>query len=324
MHTHDLAAWSHHHSFNAENLAAERSTRIVTAITAFAMVIEIGAGWWYNSMALLADGWHMSSHAVALGLSAYAYSAARRHAGDTRFAFGTWKIEVLGAFASAVLLLGVALVMVIDSVERLFTPEPIRYIEAMAVATLGLLVNIICAVILGRARVKGSKPQSHDHDHGNSHGHGHSHQHAHGEDLNLKSAFVHVAADAATSVLAIVALFGGLRYGWAWLDPTMGIVGAGVIVVWALGLLAETGKVLLDREMDDPVVNEIREVIESGPEAGSTRITDLHVWRVGRNHYACALSLVTHDPALTPKHVREQLAIHKELAHLTIEIHQCE
>lgn len=318
MHTHDLSSWSHHHSFNTENRAAERSTRIVTAITALAMLVEIGAGWWYNSMALLADGWHMSSHAVALGLSAYAYAAARRHAGDTRFAFGTWKIEILGAFASAVLLLGVALIMVIDSVERLLTPQPIRYVEAMVVAVLGLIVNLVCAGILGRARSHGG--------HGQADGHAHAHDdgHSHGEDLNLKSAFVHVAADAATSVLAIVALFGGLRYGWSWLDPTMGIVGAGVIVAWAVGLLGETGKVLLDREMDAPVVEEIREALETGPMDGSTRITDLHVWRVGRNHYACALSLVTHDPTLTSKRVREQLAAHDEIAHLTIEIHQCE
>lgn len=318
MHTHDLSTWTHHHRYTNDNLAAERGTRIVTAITLAAMVVEIVAGWWFNSMALLADGWHMSSHAVALGLSAYAYATARRLANDTRYAFGTWKIEVLGAFASAVLLLGVAVIMVIDSAERLLTPQPIRYVEALAVAVFGLAVNLVCAFILGRA---------HHHTDGvNSHTHGHDHDdaHGHGEDLNLRSAFVHVAADAATSVLAIAALFGGLHLGWAWLDPAMGIVGAGVIVVWGIGLLKDTAKVLLDREMDAPVVDEIRAAVETGAEAGATRITDLHVWRVGREHYACALSLVTHDPALTPKKVREQLAIHDELVHLTIEIQQCE
>ncbi len=304
-------ALRHDHLFDTGSKAAERGTRLVAWITAAAMVAEITAGWWFNSMALLADGWHMSSHAAAIGLSALSYAAARRYARDPRFAFGTWKIEVLGGFASAVFLLGIALFMVFSSVERIFSPLPIHYREAMLVAVLGLAVNVVCALILGNAHDDGS---SHDHGHGHGHDHG---AHAHHHDLNLKSAYVHVLADAATSVLAIAALGGGLVFGWSWLDPVMGIVGAALIAVWAKNLIAETGRVLLDREMDHPVVAEIRECVESE----DTQITDLHVWRVGRQTYACAVALVTRDSRLTAQRVRETLAQHEEIVHSTIEIH---
>jgi cation diffusion facilitator family transporter len=309
MHLEHPSAWIHPHRFDQGNDAGERGTRAVMWITAVMMAAEIAGGLAFNSMALLADGWHMSSHAIAIGLSAFAYAAARRYARDSRFAFGTWKIEILGGFASAIILLGIAALMVAGSVERLFSPQPIHYAEAMAVGVVGLLVNIACAVILGRA---------HDHHH-QDHGHEHGHHH----DLNLKSAYVHVIADAATSVLAIVALAGGWLYGWAWLDPVMGIVGAVLVAIWAKNLLKETGKVLLDREMDHPVVQEIREAVESGPEAGDTRVSDLHVWRVGRQSYACAIGLVTHDASLTPQKVREQLSVHEEIAHATVEIQRC-
>jgi cation diffusion facilitator family transporter len=311
MNTHNLSRWTHHHVFNEGNPAAERGTRAVMWITAAMMVVEIVAGWWFNSMALLADGWHMSSHAFAIGLSAFAYAAARRYATDPRFAFGTWKIEILAGFASAIFLLGVAAMMVFGSVERIFSPQPIHYKQAIIVAIVGLLVNIVCALILGKA---------HDHHHHHEHD-AHDH-HDHHHDLNLKSAYVHVIADAATSVLAIVALAGGLIYGWSWLDPVMGIVGAILVAVWAKSLLMETGKVLLDREMDHPVVDEIREVIMQLDKADETLITDLHVWRVGKEAYACAVSIVTHNEALTPEQVREQLSQHEEIVHTTIEIHR--
>lgn len=312
MHASNLSDWTHDHVFDAGNQAAERGTRAVMWITAVMMVVEIFAGWWFNSMALLADGWHMSSHAVAIGLSAFAYAAARRYARDPRFAFGTWKIEVLGGFASAIFLLGVAVMMVVESFGRMLSPQAIHYEEAMVIAGIGLVVNVVCAAILGRA-----------HDH-HQHGDGdHHHHHGHHHDLNLKSAYVHVIADAATSVFAIAALAGGWLYGWSWLDPAMGIVGAVLVALWAKNLLRETGKVLLDREMDHPVVGEIREAVETGPEAGHTRIADLHVWRVGKRSYSCAISVVTHDPALTPQRVREQLAQHDEIVHSTIEIHRC-
>lgn len=317
MHTENLSRWTHDHIFDTGNEAAERSTRVVMWITAAMMVVEITAGWWYNSMALLADGWHMSSHAVAIGLSAMAYGTARRYAKDPRFAFGTWKIEILSGFASAIFLAGVAVMMLVGSVERIASPQPIQYKEAIVIAILGLAVNIFCALILGKAHHHG---HSHGHDHGHDH-HGHHDDHHH--DLNLKSAYVHVIADAATSVLAIVALLGGWMYDWSWLDPLMGIVGSVLVAVWAKGLIADTGKVLLDREMDHPVVDEIREVVETGADAGDARITDLHVWRVGKNVYSCAMTVVTHDATLTPDAVRERLSVHEEIVHSTIEIHHC-
>lgn len=313
MHTHDLADWRHDHQFDSGNIAGERSTLIVMWITAGMMAVEIGAGWFYNSMALLADGFHMSSHAVAIGLSAFAYAAARRHAKDPRYAFGTWKIEVLGGFASAIFLLGVVALMVYGSVERLIKPEPIHYQEALVIAVVGLIVNLVSARILGAA---------HHHDHGHEH-HDHQDGHHHHHDLNLKSAYIHVIADAATSVAAIAALAGGWLFGWSWLDPVMGIVGAIVVAVWAKGLIADTSKVLLDREMDHPVVDEIREVIAERGSDSETVIADLHVWRVGKATYSCALSLVTHDEQLTPTQVRQWLSIHEEIAHTTIEIHRC-
>ncbi len=310
----DLSRWGHDHAFDAGSDAAERGTRAVAWITAVMMVVEVAAGWWFNSMALLADGWHMSSHVVAIGLSAAAYAAARRYANDPRFAFGTWKIEVLAGFASAIFLVGVAAMMAVGSVERLLSPQPIRYQEAVAIAVLGLVVNVACALILGRVHHQGN---------GNGHGHHHGHGHAHAphhHDLNLKSAYLHVVTDAATSVLAIMALLGGWFYGWGWLDPVMGLVGAAVVALWARGLVAETARVLLDREMDHPVVEEIREAVQGTD--GRTRVTDLHVWRVGRMNYACALTVVTSDGAVTPEALRQRLAVHEEVVHSTIEVHR--
>jgi cation diffusion facilitator family transporter len=273
----DLSQWTHGHVFDAGSQAAERGTRVVMWITAAMMVVEITAGWWFNSMALLADGWHMSSHALAIGLSAFAYAAARKYANDPRFAFGTWKIEILAGYTSAVSLLGIAGLMAFSSIERLFSPAPIHYRDAIIIAVIGLVVNVVCARILGDAHHHDGHGHDHDHHHGHAEG-GHHHHH----DLNLKSAYVHVIADAATSVLAIAALFGGWMFGWAWLDPLMGIVGAVLVAVWAKNLITETGKVLLDREMDAPVVDEIREVVETSVHQGDTRIVDLHVWRIGR------------------------------------------
>ncbi len=311
----ETAGREHDHRFDRGNPAGERGTRAVAWLTAAMMVVEIAAGWSFNSMALLADGFHMSSHALAIGLSAFAYAAARRFAADTRFAFGTWKIEVLAGFASAVLLLVVVALMVVGSVERLVSPQPIHYQEAMLVAVLGLIVNVVSALVLGHA---------HHDDHHHAHGHDHDHDsaHPHHRDLNLRSAYVHVLADAATSVLAIAALGGGWLFGWSWLDPAMGLAGALLVAVWARNLLKDTSAVLLDREMDHPVVQEIREVVESRSAAGSLRIADLHVWRVGRGSYACALCLVTDDQSLTPDAVRQWLSVHEEIVHTTIEVNR--
>lgn len=310
---HDLSRWAHQHQYGTGNAAAERGTRVVMWITIATMLVEIVAGWWFNSMAVLADGWHMSSHALAIGLSAFAYAAARKYAADPSFAFGTWKIEVLASYTSAIFLLGVAAAMVFGSLERLWAPQPIHYPEAMGVAVFGLAVNLVCALILG---------QAHDHGHHHHHDDGHAHHHHH--DLNLKAAYIHVVTDALTSVLAIAALAGGWFYGWSWLDPATGLVGAVLVALWAKNLIVQSGRVLLDREMDHPVVAEIREVIEQLPQAGNTQLTDLHVWRVGNGAYACALSLLTHDQALTPLQVRNALGIHEEIVHATVEIHRCD
>jgi cation diffusion facilitator family transporter len=327
MPTHDLSPWQHEHVFDRGNSAGERGTRLVMWITAITMLVEILAGWLTNSMALLADGFHMSSHAVAIGLSAFAYAAARRHAADPRYAFGTWKLEVLGGFASAIFLLVIVAMMVVGSVERLLSPQPIQYTEAMAVATLGLLVNVVCAFILHGAQ-QGDGHHHHQHHHHHHDDDDDDDHHGHDralprKDLNLQAAYVHVITDAATSVLALVALAGGWWYGWSWLDPLMGIVGGVLVALWARRLIADTSKVLLDREMDDPVVGHIRQALAQHGEASRSELTDLHVWRVGQQRYACALSLLTHDSGLRPDAVRGWLAELDAVAHATIEINLC-
>lgn len=242
---------------------AERGTRIVAGITAATMVVEIWAGGRFNSMALLADGWHMSTHALAIGLSAAAYAVARRYSDDPRFPSGTRKIEMLAAYSSALVLLAIAAVMVGSSVDALIRPKPIGFTEALAIATIGLAVNVGCALILGAA---------HDHP-----PHGEAHDHAH-HDLNLRSAYLHVLADAMTSALALIALTGGKLFGWNWLDPAMGIVGAAVVSAWAYGLLKDAARVLLDMEpvpvvsapQDEKTGAEAPVAMDSGP-AGLTR-----------------------------------------------------
>ena len=291
------------HAFDEGNPLAERNTGRAMWLTIIMMIVEISGGWIYNSMALLADGWHMSSHALALGLSVFAYAFARRYAADGRFAFGTWKIEILGGYTSAILLLCVAAMMAFQSIERLFTPLPIHYSQAIVLAILGLAVNLICAWLL-----RGH--HSHDHDHGHHGGHAHHH------DLNLRAAYLHVLADGAASVLAIVAIVSGMLWGARWLDPMMGIVGAILVTIWAIGLLRATGKVLLDAEMDASVVEEVREVIAACDPTAI--VTDLHVWRVGKGKFACVLSIVTHSH-MSADDYRNQLAIHEELVHVTVE-----
>ena len=292
--------------FDTGNPLAEINVRRALWLTAVMMVVEIAGGWWFNSMAVLADGWHMSSHALALGLSAFAYSFARRHAGNRRYAFGTWKVEVLGSYTSAIFLLGIAAFMLFQSVARLLRPQAIQYDEAIAIAVAGLAVNLICAWWL----------RGHHHGHGHDQEHDHDHE-THHQDLNVRSAYLHVLADAATSVLAILALTGGKILGFAWLDPVMGIAGAVLVAAWARGLLRDSGRVLLDAEMDAPVVREVREVIEQG--RVPARITDLHVWRVGREKYACVVSLTT-SSQMDGDYFRRELAVHEELAHITVEV----
>lgn len=302
-----IDSWKHSHVFDEGNPLAQKNTIRVVVLTALMMVFEIIGGYAFNSMALLADGWHMSSHAVAMGLSVLAYVLARRFAGDGRFAFGTWKIEILGGYTSAILLMLVAGLMLFQSVERLVSPSPIGYDEAIAIGVIGLLVNLICAWLL---------KDSHGHDHHNHGEHGHRDHH---QDLNLRSAYVHVVADAATSVLAIIALFGGKYWGASWLDPVMGVVGAGLVGAWAYGLMRDSGRVLLDAEMNAPVVAEIREVIDAS--AIKAEISDLHVWRVGKGKYACIVGLLTAADA-SPDFFRRQLGVHEELVHITVEVNK--
>ena len=296
----------HVHAYDLHDPVAERRTRQVMWLTAAMMVVEIVAGTVFGSMALLADGWYMSSHALSLGVSAGAYALARRHARDPRFSFGTWKIEVLGGYTSAVFLLGVAGYMGFESMRRLFVPAPIHYGEAIPIAVLGLVVNVVSAWLLSAGT------HGHQHDHGHSHGHDHGHH-----DLNLRAAYLHVIADAATSVLAIAALAGGLWLGLDWLDPVMGLVGTVLVGRWAIGLLRDTGLVLLDAEMDAPVVAEIREIVRELPEPA--RLRDLHVWRVGKGRFACILSLES-DGGVDAEDVRRRLAVHEELVHVTVEV----
>jgi cation diffusion facilitator family transporter len=330
MAIHNLSAWQHNHVYDPGNLTGERRTWIVVGITAVTMVAEIVAGALTGSMALLADGWHMATHVVALSIAGVAYLLARRWARDERFAFGTWKIEVLGAFSSALLLGVVGIAVVFESVQRLMEPAPINFVPALVVAFIGLTVNLASAWVLAGAHgdAHGHDPHDHhDHGHGHDHDHDHDHDHEHEHhhehrahhDLNLRSAYVHILADAFTSVLAIVALSAGLWAGITWLDPVMGLVGAGVILWWSKGLLAESARILLDREMDAPVVREIRAAIQID---GDAEIADLHVWRVGRASHAAVVTVVAHMP-LTPAAYRERLRGIATLRHVSVEVNHC-
>jgi len=314
LHQEQIELWQHQHIFNVDKKTIERRTLIVVIITFVTMIAEILFGWITNSMALLADGWHMGTHAFALGISLIAYVMARKYAKDETFTFGTWKIEILGAYTSAIVLGIVGVIMIFSSIERIINPLNIHYNQALFVAVLGLLVNILCAVILN------SGGHAHEHDHHNHADVEHSrHQHDH-EDLNLKSAYLHVVADALTSVLAIAALLRAKYFEFVWLDPFIGIVGAGLILRWSFLLLKDTGGILLEREIDNPIVDEIRKEIESD---GDSKISDLHIWKVAQNKYACMVSLVT-ARNYSIEEYKERLNKVHELAHVTIEINSCE
>lgn len=312
-----LARWRHDHVFEQDHKrAGEARTLLVVGVTAVMMVVEIVAGLVYGSMALLADGLHMASHAAALGIAVLAYVVSRRLAQDPGFAFGVGKINSLAGFTSAVLLLGFALLMVTESVDRLLNPLAIDFDQALWVAIAGLVINGACAWIL----------MSTPHEHGNGHHHGdhHDHEHEHDDDHeqhhdhNLRAAYLHVLADALTSVLAIVALLAGKYYGASWLDPVMGIVGAILVTRWSWGLIRDTAKVLLDRQADGRLTELLRQSIETGSAA---RVTDLHYWTIGHGIYAAELVIVSSEPA-TPAHYRSLIPAHLNLVHVTIEVHQ--
>ncbi|WP_273820631.1 CDF family Co(II)/Ni(II) efflux transporter DmeF [Pseudomonas asplenii] len=299
LHSHDFLGAGH--DDNA------RRTLWVVILTVVMMVGEIAAGYITGSMALLADGFHMATHAGALGIAAAAYAFARKHAGNAAYSFGTGKVGDLGGFASALILGLISLGIGIESLMRLFEPTQVRFGTATLIAVIGLAVNIVSALLLAGGA-------GHDHGHGHRHGHDPHHGHAHGEDNNLRSAYVHVLADAVTSVLAIVALLAGKYLGWVWLDPVMGIVGAVVIARWAWVLIQDTASVLLDRT-DEHVAEEIRELLD---QSGKLRITDLHVWRVGPEARAAIVS-VQGSPELSAEDVREALKPVHEVTHLTVE-----
>lgn len=293
--THDHVFLGDEHDHNA------RRTLWVVVLTAAMMVVEIAAGLIFNSMALLADGFHMATHAGALGIAAIAYSYARKHANNRRYSFGTGKVGDLAGFASALVLGMVALGIAVESMQRLFDPRPVAFYEATIIAVVGLAVNLVSALLLGGSH--------HHHDLGHDHSH-HDH-HGHHHDNNLRSAYVHVLADALTSVLAIAALLGGRYLGWNWLDPVMGMVGAVVIAIWSCSLIRDTASVLLDAH-ETELEDEIRDLVE-GP--GDARITDLHVWRVGPGAHAAIVSTL----GASSETVRSRLSGVHEIAHLTVE-----
>ena len=300
----DIAGRTHEHVFlGSAHDANARRTLWVVALTAAMMVAEIAAGYLTGSMALLADGFHMATHAGALGVAAAAYAYARRHAHSPAFSFGTGKVGDLAGFASAMVLGLIALAIGVESILRLFQPITVAFGEATVIAMLGLGVNIASAFLL-----------SGNHD-GHGHDHHHGHDHAHAGDNNLRSAYVHVLADALTSVLAIAALLAGRYLGWTWMDPAMGIVGAAVIARWAWTLMRDTAAVLLDAT-DDHVAGKVRELIEA---PGDTRVADLHVWRVGPEAHATIVSVVA-LPGVDGDAIRARLAPVHELRHLTVEI----
>lgn len=284
-----------------------RRTRWVVALTAVMMVGEIVAGSITGSMALLADGFHMATHAGALGVAAAAYAYARRHVGNRRYTFGTGKVGDLAGFASALVLGMIALGIAVESAIRLANPIAVNFGTATLVAVVGLAVNIASAFLLS-----GGHHHGHGHGHGHDDGHDHGHHHAHGNDNNMRAAYIHVIADALTSVLAIIALLGGRYFGWVWLDPMMGIVGAVVIARWSWSLVRDTSAVLLDTA-DDHLIEEMRACVE-GP--GDARIADLHVWRIGPTAHA---GIVSVSGAPDANAIRERLRPVHELAHLTVE-----
>ena len=305
MHSHTLNGWRHEHvSLGAAHERNERRTWAVVALTAGMMAVEIAGGLVFGSMALLADGWHMSTHAGALAIAAFAYRYARRHARDPRFAFGTGKLGDLAGFASAVVLAMVALMIGWESALRLLQPVPIHYAEATSIAVAGLAVNLLSAWLLGR---------DHHHEHDDHH-----HDHGDHHDHNIRAAFWHVVADAFTSVLAIAGLLAAWIYGWTWLDPVVGVLGALVIAHWSWRLIRDSGAVLLDAAPNAALVSAIAERLEQGDD----RIADLHVWRLGPGHHGAIVSLVADEP-LPVDVYKARLSDIAELSHVTVEVHRC-
>ncbi|MEO0979341.1 MAG: CDF family Co(II)/Ni(II) efflux transporter DmeF [Pseudomonadota bacterium] len=326
MHKHDMSSWTHDHVFGQDKARpGERRTLVIVLVTGVFMIVEIVAGLYYGSMALLADGLHMASHAAALGISVAAYVYARRHASDRRFSFGTGKVNSLAAFASAILLGGFAVVMAVESVERLFNPVAISFDQAILVAVLGLAVNGASAWLLASTPHHHGHGHDHHHDH---HQHGHDHHHHHEEDEksselhkdhNLRAAYLHVLADALTSLLAIIALLAGKYAGAAWLDPIMGIVGAVLVAHWSLGLLRMSARVLLDWQAEEPKIEKLRNALLADD---SDRIADIHVWSIGQSQYAAEVVIVSDTPR-SPRQYKALIPNGLGIVHVSLEVHRC-
>jgi cation diffusion facilitator family transporter len=308
MPLHPLQQWQHGHDFHLQTREGERRTLLVIWLTGITMLVEVSAGYLSGSMALLADGWHMGTHMAALSISLFAYRYARKHARNPRYSFGTGKVGALGGFASAMALAVVALLMGFESLHRLVQPERIHFDEAILVAVLGLGVNLLSAWLL-----RGGRGPHHHHKVEPGH------HHHHHQDQNLRAAYLHVVADALTSLLAIIALSAGKYLGWTWMDALMGLVGAYLITRWGVGLLRETSAVLLDRGPSPANMQALRDAIEADAD---NEIADLHVWSIGPGHFAAIISVVTHHPR-DPGHYKSLLADHPELSHITVEVNRC-
>jgi cation diffusion facilitator family transporter len=312
----------HHVFLGTQHAKNERRTWIVIWVCAAMMVLEIGGGFWFGSIALVADGLHMSTHAGALLLAALAYTFARKHAEDPRFSFGTGKLGDLAGFTSAIVLAMISLLIGYEAVSRVFSPVPIHFSEAIPIACLGLVVNIVSAWLLS-----GGHAHGHGHDHNHSHGHAHEHEHAHrpeakaaqktGRDNNMRAAVVHVIADAAVSVLVIVGLVLAKLFGWLWMDPLAGIIGALVIASWALGLVRDTGAILLDMTPDRDMEATMRRTIEEG---GDT-LADFHLWRLGPGHLGAILCIGTRQ-GRDVEYYRQRLGKFPGISHITVEVRQ--
>ncbi|MBK1876868.1 CDF family Co(II)/Ni(II) efflux transporter DmeF [Pelagicoccus mobilis] len=312
-HTHD-DHHAHSHTFGQDQQkAGERRTIIVIAITFAMMIIEIGAGIRYGSMALLADGLHMASHAAALAITAFAYIYARKNASNPKFSFGTGKVNALGGFTGALLLAGFALMMAWESIERLLNPVEIQFNWAIGVAIIGLIVNGGSMLILGDHH----HGHDHGHGHGHSHDHHHGHSHSHSEDQNLRSAYLHVMADALTSVTAIFALLAAKYFGWIWMDPIMGIVGSILVANWSVGLLRTTSHTLLDHQASDETLTKLRQAIETDKD----KIIDLHMWSIGPGIHSAMITILSDSPQ-EPETYKARIPKDLKIVHTTIEIHE--
>ncbi|WP_135381734.1 CDF family Co(II)/Ni(II) efflux transporter DmeF [Vibrio tasmaniensis] len=316
----------HQHNFSSHNSQGEKRTFNVLLLTIITMVVEIVAGTIYGSMALLADGWHMGTHAAAFGITLFAYRYAKKHAESERFSFGTGKVSVLGGYTSAIALGIVSLLMLVESVHRLFNPQAIQFNEAIIVACIGLTVNVVSMFLLGDHHHDHGHEHGHDHsnNHSKNHGHSHSHDHdsdhnhKHGEhhhDHNLRAAYMHVLADTLTSLLAIVALLFGKFYGWNWLDAAMGMVGAFVIAKWTMNLMKQTSPILLDENIHQDYRDSVTETLT--PYAS---VTDFHMWKVSGHHYSAAITLESNSDK-TVSEYKQMLSKFDKINHLTLEVH---